>query len=191
MNFSKSLLSFTLVALSATGLAHAELKLATVDIAKLFDGYYKTAETQKVINLEKAKMQKENDERMKKIQELKVKFDDLRKKIEDPALPEKKKIDFMKSFEEVRQEATALERERLEFIERRTNALKEKANEDMRIIFNEINEVIKVSSKSDGYDYVFNKAGIDVKGVPFLLYSKDASDITEKLAAKLAEKAPK
>jgi len=187
MNFTKT--AFALAALGTV--ATAELKVATVNIAQLFDGYYKTAETQKVVNLEKAKMQKENDSRLEKIRGLKEKHDKLTQELGDPSITEKKKIDLMKEFEQVREQGTALERERMEYIKRRTAALNEKAAEDARAIFGEISEEITLISEADGYDVVLNKQGVTAKGVPIFLYANETLDITPKIKAKLDEKAPK
>ncbi len=190
MNFTKAIKSIALIGFSVASVAHAELKIATVDMNKLFEGYYKTEETQKEINVERARVQKENEERLEKIRTLQDKIQDIRKKIDDPSLGEAKKMELVKSFEETKQEGIALDRERREFLERRNAALMEKTRDDMKIILDELNEVILAASKADAYDYVFNKTAVGGNQVPFLLYSKDAVDITEQLSAKLAESAP-
>lgn len=178
--------------LAATSItASAELKLATVDVATLFDSYYKTAQMQKVVNLEKAKMQKENDEKLKVIQNYKSKHDDLRKKLEDPSLGEKKKVEFLKEFEQVRQSGTAAERERVEYVQRRSKALSEKAAEDARSIFTEINAEVTVVAKADKYDLVIDPNSVGGKGIPIFLYCSESFDITEQVSKKLSEKAPK
>jgi len=187
MKVKKALLTLAL----STAAATAQLKVATVDVAKLFDGYYKTAETQKVVNVENAKIQKDNDKSLKEVQDLMAKFEDIRKKLEDPSLGEKKKVELMNEFQQVRQEGTQKENARLEYLKRKMAALKEKSSEDAREIFGDIQEEINVMAEADGYDLVLNKAVNGDKGVPAFIYTKDSLDITEKVSAKLAEKAPK
>ncbi len=187
MNVKKALLTLVLSSVVAT----AQQKVATVDVAKLFDGYYKTAETQKVVNVEKAKIQKENDVALKEVQALMSRHEDVRKKLEDPSLGEKKKVELLKEFEEIRQEGTQKEKSRVEYLQRKSAALNEKAAEDARGIFAEITEEINVIAEADGYDLVLNKASLGQKGVPVFIYTKEALDITEKIKAKLSEKAPK
>jgi len=46
------------------------LKIATVDMQELFKHYYRTNEAQKQINVERARIQKDNNERMAKIRDL-------------------------------------------------------------------------------------------------------------------------
>ena len=187
MNIKNAIFALAATTIAAT----AELKVATIDVATLFDGYYKTAETQKVINLERAKLQKENEESLKKVQELKKKHDTIRKSLEDPSINEKKKVELLKEFEEVRQAGTQLERQRVETGQRKSASLNEKAAEDASGIFAEIQEEINIIAEADGYDLVLNKKVIGARGIPVFIYSKDTLDITEKVNAKLLEKAPK
>ena len=42
----------------------------------------------------------------------------------------------------------------------------------------------------DNYDYVFDKSGMSTSQVPFLLYAKDATDITASLLKDLNKDAP-
>ncbi len=185
MKFKKSLTAFILAAISSISLSQAELKFATIDMNKLFEGYHKTDAAQKEINVERARVQKENDERLAKIRDLETDIKSLRKKLEDPTLGDKKKMELGKKFEEKRQEGIALDRERREFLQRRNAALMEKTRQDMKIILDEINVVIEVAAKSDNYDYIFNKSATGANQVPFLLFAKDAVDITDQLSAKL------
>ena len=49
--------------------------------------------------------------------------------------------------------------------------------------------MVEVAAKADNYDYIFNKSA-SVSNVPFLLYSKDAVDITDTIAATINKDAP-
>ena len=44
--------------------------------------------------------------------------------------------------------------------------------------------------RSGNYDYVFDKSGLSTSQVPFLLYTKDATDITAGLLGVLNKDAP-
>jgi Skp family chaperone for outer membrane proteins len=50
--------------------APAALKIATVDMQELFKQYYRTNEAQKQINVDRANIQKDNNERLAKIREI-------------------------------------------------------------------------------------------------------------------------
>ena len=88
------------------------------------------------------------------------------------------------------QEGIALDRERREFLQRRNQALNEKMVQRMKGILEEIRKLVEEQAKADNYDYVFDKSGLSTSQVPFLLYTKDATDITASLLKDLNKDAP-
>jgi outer membrane protein len=170
--------------------AQDKLKIATVDMQQLFKEYHRTNEAQKQINVERARIQKENNERMSRIRELEAELQNLRKQLEDPSISDKKKQELFKEFQMKTQEGVALDRERREYLQRRNAALNEKMVQRMRGILEEIRKLVVDQAKDDNYDYVFDKSGLSASQVPFLLYTKDATDITPGLLATLNKDAP-
>jgi Skp family chaperone for outer membrane proteins len=88
------------------------------------------------------------------------------------------------------QEGIALDRERREFLQRRNQALNERMVQRMKGILEEIRKLVEEQAKKDNYDYVFDKSGLSTSQVPFLLYTKDATDITAGLLKDLNKDAP-
>jgi len=60
----------------------------------------------------------------------------------------------------------------------------------MKGILEEIRKLVEEKAKVDNYDYVFDKSGLSTSQVPFLLYTKDATDITAGLLKDLNKDAP-
>lgn len=176
--------------LAVPAVAQDKLKIATVDMQTLFKQYHRTNEAQKEINVERAKIQQNNNERLETIRALEDELQSFRKQLEDPAISEKKKQDLYKTFQMKTQEGVALDRERREFLQRRNTALNEKMVQKMRGILEEIRKLVEDRAKSDDYDYVFDKSGLSTSQVPFLLYTKDATDITAGLLDLLNKDAP-
>lgn len=58
------------------------IKIATVDMQELFRQYHRTNEAQQQINIERAKIQKDNNERLARIRELEATLGSLRKQID-------------------------------------------------------------------------------------------------------------
>lgn len=186
---------FLAVALAATlatfaSAAEGKLNIATVDMQELFKQYYRTNEAQKQINVERARIQKDNNERLTRIRELEDTLGKLRKQLEDPALNDSKKQTLFKEWQAAQQEGIALDRERREFLQRRNQALNEKMVQRMKGILEEIRKLVEEKAKVDNYDYVFDKSGLSTSQVPFLLYTKDATDITAGLLKDLNKDAP-
>ena len=167
-----------------------KLNIATVDMQELFKQYYRTNEAQKQINIERARIQKENNERLAKIRELEESLAKLRKQIDDPSLNDSKKQSLFKDLQGQNQEGIALDRERREFLQRRNQALNEKMVQRMKGILEEIRKLVEEKAKVDNFDYVFDKSGLSTSQVPFLLYTKDATDITAGLLKDLNKNAP-
>lgn len=168
----------------------AKLNIATVDMQELFKQYYRTNEAQKQINVERARIQKDNNERQAKIRELEESLGKLRKQLEDPSLNESKKAALYKDWQADQQTGIALDRERREFLQRRNQALNEKMVQRMKGILEEIRKLVEEKAKTDDFDYVFDKSGLSTSQVPFLLYTKDATDITAGLLTDLNKDAP-
>jgi len=193
MTLIRSFLAVVLAA-SLSGVSMAQegkLKIATVDMQQLFKEYYRTNDAQKQINIERARIQKENNDRLTRIRELENSLANLRKQIDDPAIADSKKQTLFKDWQMQQQEGIALDRERREFLQRKNQALNETMVQRMKGILNEIRKLVEEQAKGENYDYVFDKSGLSTSQVPFLLYTKDATDITAVLLKDLNKDAPK
>jgi len=174
-----------------SGVASAQkLKIATVDMQSLFKDYYRTNEEQKTINVERAHIQKDNNERLTRIREIDDELQTLRKHLNDPSISAQKKQSLLNDFKAKSEEGQGLDRQRREFLQRRNKALNEKLVLRMRSILDEIRKIVEDQAKIDDFDYVFDKSGLSTSQVPFLLYTKDATDITAGLLVTLNKEAP-
>lgn len=180
----------TMLALAPSAGAADALKIATVDMQRLFKDYHRTNEAQKQINVERARIQKENNERLSRIRELEEELQNLRRQLEDPSISDQRKQALFKEFQMKTQEGVALDRERREYLQRRNAALNEKMVQRMRGILEEIRRLVEARAKEDDYDYVFDQSGLSASQVPFLLYTKDSADMTAGLLLDLNKDAP-
>jgi Skp family chaperone for outer membrane proteins len=167
-----------------------KLKIATVDMQQLFKKYYQTNEAQKEINVERARITEENNDRTARIRELDTELQGMRKQLEDPSISESKKQSVFSEWNVKQQEGIALDRERREYLQRRNTSLNEKMVARMKGILDEIRKLVEEKAKTEDYDYVFDKSGLSTSQVPFFLYTKDATDITELLLKELNKDAP-
>ncbi|MEI7911907.1 MAG: OmpH family outer membrane protein [Verrucomicrobiota bacterium] len=194
MTMIRRFLTVALAAAFSCSLAAAapdnKLKIATVDMQELFKQYYRTNEAQKQINVERARIQKDNNERMAKIRDIETSLGNLRKQLDDPAINDSKKQALFKDWQMQQQEGIALDRERREFLQRRNQMLNEKMMQRMKGILEEIRKLVEEHAKAEDFDYVFDKSGMSTSQVPFLLYNKDATDITASLLKDLNKDAP-
>ena len=174
----------------AAAAQEGKLKIATVDMQQLFKEYHRTNEAQKEINVERAKIQKDNNERLDRIRQLDTELQNMRKQFEDPSIADSKKQQVFNEWNVKQQEGIALDRERREFLQRRNQGLNEKMVQRMKGILEEIRKLVEEKAKAEDFDYVFDKSGLSTSQVPFFLYTKDATDITAVLLKELNKDAP-
>ncbi len=165
-------------------------KVATVDMQKLFKEYFKTNEAQQQINVERASIQKDNNEKLTSIREIESALTVLKKDLDDQTFTAEKRQQIFKEHQSKYQEAVQLDKERREYLGRKNQALNDKMSQRMRGILEEIRKVVEERAKSEDCDYVFDKSGTSTSQVPFLLYIKEDFDMTEALLKDLNKDAP-
>jgi len=170
--------------------AAPQLRIATVDMQELFKQYHRTLEAQQQINVDRARVQKENNERLARVKQVQEQIELLGKQLEDPAVNEAKKNALFKEWQTRQQEGIALDRERREFSQRRTQALNEMLVRKMKGILEEIRKIVEEQAKLDNFDFVFDRSGLSSSQVPFMLYTKDSTDITAVLLKRINKEAP-
>ncbi|MCH7228068.1 OmpH family outer membrane protein, partial [Haloferula sp. A504] len=134
------------LAIGLSGAAVAQegtLDIATVDMQSLFKEYHRTNEAQKQINIERARIQKENNERLARIRELDTELQNMRKQLDDPSISDSKKQSVYQEWQMKQNEGIALDRERREFLQRRNQALNEKMVQRMKGILEEIRKLVE------------------------------------------------
>ena len=193
MNFSlRRIITVAMAALALGNAAaqDAKIKVATVDMSLLFKEFYQTNIAQQEINVERARIQKDNNEKLTTIRQIESDIRTLKQQSEDPTLSDQKKAQVYKEYQAKYQEGIQLDKERREFLGRKDKALNEKMVQRMRGILDEIRKLVEERAKAENFDFVFDKSGMSTSQVPFLLYSKDATDITSSLLKDLNKNAP-
>jgi outer membrane protein len=175
------------------GIAQAQeskMKIATVDMMLLFNEYHKTNLVRQDLNAEKARIAKKNTDKLTAIRAIENDVRLLKSQSEDGTLSEQKKIQVYKDYTYKYQEGIQLEKARQEAFERDNLALRELTADKMRAVLKEIRDLVESHAKSENYDYVFDKSGMSTSQVPFLLFAKDAAEITPLLLKELNKNAP-
>ncbi|MGE9268302.1 MAG: OmpH family outer membrane protein [Verrucomicrobiales bacterium] len=156
----------------------SKVRMATVDMNRVFAEYPKTHEVAESIKGYSEEVQKERDERIESIREIAKEAESLKKEAEDPNLTgEPKRIAYNKSQlaqREVQQRAQGLQN----WLQRKQAALIEKQNAEFDVIRDELVALVKEAAVKEGYDYVFDSSGGSSSGLSVLVFTKDAADIT-------------
>jgi outer membrane protein len=192
--FMKKLLLSTLLCLSLAGLAstsHAQVKIGTVDMNKIFSAYYKTKDAEARINEDRNLAKQQLDERMDTYKKNVDAINALNQDIQNHALS-KEAIDAKtKERDDKIQETKNLEQEITEFRQTREKQLQDQAVRMRNGIVDEITKVVLKRVKSENYDLIMDRSGLSLNGVPILIYAKDGLDFSDDIVTELNKNKPK
>jgi len=163
---------------SAASVHAADLKVGTIDMKAVFDGYYKTKEAEAKINEARNQAKKELDERLDVFNKAQEEARKLNDEANKPELSEKAKAEKSKALNEKLQALGTLQREVQEFQQTRERQLSEQSVRSRNVLLEDLNKVIADKVKAGAYDLVLDKSGQSLNAVGILVYSKDSFDFT-------------
>lgn len=179
-----TLLIAAVLAASAT-LAQAETKVATVDMKKLFNGYYKTKLAQSSLENRKVELRKEIKEMADNLEKSQAAYKQLLDQSTDPAVSaderEKRKQAAADKAKEIANSRGAIEQ-----FQRQAEA--QLADQSQRMSANLVNEIQKAvadKSKAGGFSVVLNSAPNEI-----VVYTSNENDLTADVLAQLNAGAP-
>ena len=169
----------------------ADLKVGTIDMKAVFDGYYKTKDAEGKINEARTQAKKELDDRLETFNKAQEQARKLNEEAGKPELSEKAKAEKSKALNEKIQELGVMQREVQEFQQTRERQLSEQSVRSRNSLVEEINKVVTDVVKAQSYDLVFDKSGQSLNAVNVLVHSKEAFDFTAAVISKLNAEAKK
>ena len=179
-----TMLALTLV-FPIAAFAQGTMKIGTVDMQRAFKEYNKTKEAEVKINDAKNSAKKEYDDRAESYKKALDEINNLNKQLESPALSADKKTQTAKERDDKIANIKNMEREISDFRQTRERQLQEQLMRVREGIVKEITEVVMEKVKANHFDLVFDKSGMSINGVPFLLYAPDNVDFTNDIIAVL------
>jgi outer membrane protein len=174
-----------MLAFPIAALAQGTMKIGTVDMQRAFKEYNKTKEAEVKINDAKNSAKKEYDDRAEAYKKALDEINNLNKQLESPALSADKKTQTAKERDDKIANIKNMEREISDFRQTRERQLQEQLMRVREGIVKEITDVVMEKVKANRFDLVFDKSGMSINGVPFLLYAPDNVDFTNDIIAVL------
>jgi Skp family chaperone for outer membrane proteins len=175
---------------AATLTASAEQKIATVDLRRLFEGYFKTKQADSGLKEESAEIEKQ----LKEMSDALKKGDDDYKKLLDKAndqaiAPEERdkgKAQAEKKLLELRETQGSIK----QFYDNNRQRLAEKNKRIRDKILGEINDVIAAKAKAGSYTLVLDTAADTKNDTKVLVFTAGESDLTDPVLTQLNSTAP-
>jgi len=170
--------------------ASAEQKIATVDLRKVFDNYWRTKQADANIKEQAADLEKERKTMVDRFQANEEKYKKLLDGANDIALSaperEKRKKDAENELINLREMETRIR----QFDNTSKATLGEKQRRIRDNILQEIRDTIKARVKTGGYTLVLDTAAETPNSTPILLYSSGNDDLTDVVLSQLNINAP-
>lgn len=164
---------------------------ALVNIQELFREYYKTLEAESLINVERARIQKSSNEMREKVRLLDAEIEEVNQMLAAGRdLPDEKRQALIREAGLLFQEREQLERQRKGIVQSEHRDLNRRMVARMKGILREIRDIVAEQATRGGFDIVFDSAGLNSAQVPFVLYAKDATDLTPRILKELNKNAP-
>ena len=181
MKKSLSILSALALVAPIAAFAQGTAKIGTVDMQRAFKDYNKTKDAEVKINEAKNAAKKEYDDRAEAYKKALDEINNLNKQLESPALSADKKTGMAKERDDKIATIKSMEREISDFRQTRERQLQEQLMRMREGIVKEITDVVMEKVKAKSLDFVLDKSGISINGVPVVLYAPDNVDFTSEI----------
>ena len=180
------LLLVSLMSLPAWG----QGRLATIDMRKVFDNYWKTKQADAALKDRAADIEKEHKSMLDDWKKAKEDYQALLTEANNQTLSleerDKRKKTAEDKFKQIKDSEDAIQQ-----YERQARTTLDEQKKRMRdSILEEIRTTINGKAKSAGYALVFDTVGESINNTPVVLYSNNENDITEAVLSQLNAGAP-
>lgn len=165
-------------------------KIFVVDMAKLYDGHYKTEEQNGKLKVDQQKAEDELQKLNAEGNTLVKQFNDLKEQANNPALSADGKTKAQQDLEAKGQEIQRKQNEVNSFRANTQRSLQQRINNFKQFLLEEISKTAVEIAKKKGATILLDKSGPTLIGVPTLLYFDSAYDITEEVSKEINKDRP-
>ena len=181
----KILLTIICLTMFLAATSAAKLKIAVVDMDKLFQEYYKTKQTDVVLQQKQGIFQawakKISESRLKLEKEFNILRDAAQNIAFSSTVREKKRLAAQKKYQEFKKKETELE----QYVQQKTREYKTLVTKMHKKLLEEIYTEIRRYAVLKGYNFVFDKSGKTLNTIPAIIYSSPQHDISAEILTKL------
>jgi outer membrane protein len=186
---NKLLLSIAAFGL-AFNIASAEIKVVTVSMQKLFDGYYKSAESNQRLDSVRQQAVAEAQSKEKVLEETVQKINAFQEEMENPMLSDDARRQKEQEHARMIEEARRMQAEYQQWTQRTMNDLNQRGQQIRLELVGEIREVVKTVALRQGAQLIFDTSDILGSGVPTVLFADPMFDITDVVMREINRNAP-
>lgn len=170
--------------------AHAEMKVASVNMQELYKSYYKRFDAEKRLVEQKSAIDKDIAARQEKLKALVQELQEIKKK-DDPSITDAARKRIAQEFQMKQNQAQAEEQEYKGYIQRKQLAFQEMQKREILLVLEDIQKTVEEAAAKGDYDIVIDSsaaaAPLGTRVFPFV---KKSMDITPEMLKTLNASAP-
>ena len=170
--------------------ALAQTRIATVDLRKLFDGYWKTKEAQVSIQERAAQLTKDDKGMQDDFKKASDEYQQLLEQANDQAISPDERAKRQQAADDKWKELQSSKAAMDQFEHEAQNRLADQRQQMRADILKEIQAAITTKAQAAGYSLVIDSAAETVNGTPAVLYNSNDNDLTDAVLAQLNSGAP-
>ena len=170
--------------------ASGQARIGTVDLRKVFDGYWKTKEADARLKESATDMEKEFKTMVTEFDKSKEDYQKLLSGANDQAVSSDERDKRKKSAEDKLKQLKETEDGITQYRRQATNTLEEKKKRMRDNILTEIRTVLNAKAKTANFTMVVDVAAESANATPVVLYTNNDSDITDEVLKQLNAAAP-
>ncbi len=169
----------------ASAVGAAELKIATVDLDKVFTAHPKTQAAEADLKKAEDGIQEEMDKIVAEGRALEEEVAKLREAAKNPLLSEDARLKKRNEAEDKLTELQEFQLRARRTQETKLKQMREQVMKSRQGIVDELMVAVADFAKAEGYDFVLDRSGMTMNAVPLAVYSNPDLDVTEKLIERL------
>lgn len=187
-----SLQAILLLGLVSAAPTQAQGKIATVDLRKLFEGYYKTKQADTQLRDRGADAEKQYKTMVDEYTKANEEYKKLVESANDQAVSSEERDRRKKSAEAKVLELNDIEKNLTQFKREKQATFDEQKKRMRDQIVREIRDVINNKARTAGYDMILDNSAESMNGpgAPILLYNNGQNDLTDQILKQLNVGAP-
>lgn len=191
MNKSFRMVGLMVAALLMTAVAaEAQSRIATVELTKVFESYWKTKQARLALSNRKSDLKKEleamQDAHKKLVQAYQKQLTDANDQAVSSEERDKRKKALESKVKEVRESEETLK----QFVSRGDADLEQQMRRMMDAVIKDIRETVAAKGKAGGYSFVVDSSAEALSKAPVFLYSSGENDLTTAVIDQLNAAAP-
>lgn len=173
-----------------SGSAWAETRVGTVDLRKVFEGYWKKKQAEAQLKDRQADMEKEDKNMLDDYKKMKDEYQNVLSSANDQAASPEERDKRKKAAEDKLKQLKDLEDTIRQYETQARNTLLDQSQRTRSKIIEEIRTVVSAKARTAGFSLVIDTASESANATPVILYTNNENDITDAIIKELNAAAP-